>query len=132
MAKVRLHPLFKYIRGSLKGMVFRLSHNGKLSAYMSPNMSRVEWSRSQDDHRERMAEAFAYASQATQDPEIREVYVQMALKQKKNANRPYDMAVSDYYHTRNNLLGSRFYWSADLWRANYEDRKRKRMRKKHW
>jgi hypothetical protein len=132
MAKVRLHPLFKYLRGSLKGMVFRLSHNGKTSAYMSPNMSRVEWSQDQDAHRERMAEAFTYASQATKDPEIREVYVQMALKQKKNENRPYDMAVSDYYHTRNNLLGNRFYWSADLWRANYEDRKRKRMRKKHW
>ncbi len=132
MAKVRLHPLFKFIRGSLKGMVFRLSHNGKVSAYMSPNMSRVEWSQAQDDHRGRMAEAFAYAKQATRDPEIRKVYVQMALENGRNENRPFDMAVSDYYHTRNNLLGARFYWSADLWRDKYEERKRKRMRKKHW
>lgn len=130
MAKVRLHPLVKYIRGTLKGMVFRLSHNGKQSAYMSPNMSRVEWSKAQDDHRERMAEASAYAKQANRDPEIRKIYVQMALKNGMNANRPFDMAVSGFYHNRNNLLGSRFYWSADLWRAKYEERKRKR--KKHW
>jgi len=109
MAKVRLHPLFKYIRGTFKGMVFRLSYNGKLSAYLSPNMSRIEWSQAQDDHRERMAESFAYASQAIQDPEIKKFYVQMALEKKKNENRPYDMAVSDYYHNRNNLLGARFY-----------------------
>lgn len=131
MAKVRLHPLFKYIRGTLKGMVFRLSHNGKTSAYMSPNMSRVEWSKAQDDHRERMAECFAYAKQATKDPEINEHYLKMAWKEKKN-KRPYDMAVSDYYHNRNNLLGDRFYWSADLWRIKYEERKRKRLRKRHW
>jgi hypothetical protein len=98
---------------------------------MSPNMSRVEWSQAQDDHRERMAEAFAYASQATRDPQIKEFYLKMAWKEKKN-NRPYDMAVSDYYHNHNNLLGNRFYWSAELWRAKYEERKRKRMRKKHW
>lgn len=132
MAKVRLHPLFKYIRGTLKGMVFRLSHNGKISAYMSPNMSRVEWSKAQDDHRERMAEASAYAKQANRDPEIRKTYVQMALENGMNENRPFDMAVSDFYHTRNNLLGARFYWSAELWRAKYEERKRKRLRKKHW
>jgi hypothetical protein len=131
MAKVRLHPLFKYIRGTIKGMVFRLSHNGKLSAYLSPNMSRVEWSQAQDAHRERMAEAFAYASQATRDPVLKEHYLRMALREKKN-NRPYDMAVSDYFHNRNNLLGDRFYWSAAGWRAKYEERKRKRMRKKHW
>ncbi len=79
MAKARLHPLLKYIRGTLKGMVFRLSHNGQQSAYMSPNMSRVHWSPAQDDHRECMSEAFAYAKQANRDPEIRKVYVQMAL-----------------------------------------------------
>jgi hypothetical protein len=131
MAKVRLHPLVKYIRGTLKGMVFRLSHNGQQSAYMSPNMSRVEWSKAQDDHRERMAEAFAYAKQANRVPEIKEHYLKMALKEKKN-KRPYDMAVSDYYHNRNNLLGRDFYWSADLWRMKYEERKRKRLRKRHW
>ena len=129
MAKVRLHPLLKYIRGTLKGMVFRLSHNGETSAYMSPNMSRVKWSQAQDAHRERMAEAFAYAKQATRVPAIKEHYLKMAWKEKRN-KRPYDMAVMDYYHNRNNLLGARFYWSAELWRAKYEEWKRKR--KKHW
>jgi hypothetical protein len=67
----------------------------------------------QDAHRERMAEAFAYTSQATRDPEIKKHYLRMALKEKKN-NRPYNMAVSDYFHNRNKLLGDRFCWSADL------------------
>jgi hypothetical protein len=130
MAKVRLHPLFEQIRGSLQGMVFRLSHNGKISTYMRPNMSRVQWSKAQDLQRERMAEASTYASQAIRDPAIREIYVQMALDAKKNEKRPFDMAVSDYYHNRNNLLGDRFYWCAELWRMEYEERKLKR--KKHW
>ena len=132
MEKVRFHPLFEHLRGTIKGMVFRLSHNGKISAYISPDMSRVEWSQAQDAHRERMAESFAYAKQANRDPEIRKIYVQMALENGMNENRPFDMAVSDYYHNRNNLLGDRFYWSADLWREKYEEQKRKRLRKRHW
>ncbi len=58
MAKVRFHPLFEHLRGTIKGMVFRLSHNGKISAYLSPDMSQVGWSKAQDAHRERMAEAW--------------------------------------------------------------------------
>ena len=101
-------------------MVFRLSHNGKISAYLSPDMSQVEWSQAQDAHREQMAEAFAYASAAIKDPAIREIYVQMALEQKKNENRPYDMAVSDYYHNHNNLLEKNSVGCAAL---SMEDRK---------
>jgi hypothetical protein len=37
MAKVRFHPLFEHLRGTIKGMVFRLSHNGKVSAYLEPS-----------------------------------------------------------------------------------------------
>ena len=121
MAKVRFHPLFEHLRGTIKGMVFRLSHNGKISAYLSPDMSRVEWSQAQDSHRERMAEAWAYASTAYKDPVVREIYVQMALEQNKNENRPYDMAVSDYYHNHNNLLGDRFQWDVQLYRWKMEN-----------
>jgi hypothetical protein len=67
-------------------------------------MSRVKWSQAQKDHRARMAEAFKYASAAVADPDIRPVYVQMALDQNKDPRRPFDMAVSDYYHTGNDLL----------------------------
>ena len=116
MAKVRFHPLLEYIRGTIKGMVFRRTQKGKTSVYMSPDMSRVKWSSAQDAHRERMAEAYAYASQATKDPEIKAYYLKMAWEQEHN-RRPYNKAVSDYYQNRNNLLGNRFYWNAELWRA---------------
>jgi len=125
MAKVRFHPLVEHLRGTIKGMVFRLSHNGKVSAYLLPDMSRVKWSEAQDAHRERMAEAFAYATQITDDPQIREIYLQMARKEKHN-NRSYDMAVSDYYHNHNNLLGDRFVWDVELWRATKKNRKPKK------
>jgi hypothetical protein len=131
MAKVRFHPLFEHLRGTIKGMVFRLSHNGKISAYLSPDMSQVSWSQAQDAHRERMAEAWAYASAAIKDPDIREIYIQMAIEQKKNENRPFDMAASDYFHNHNNLLGDKFQWDVDLYRAKVENRK-ERMRKKRW
>jgi hypothetical protein len=129
MARVRLHPLFEHLRGTIKGMVFRLSHSGTVSAYLSPDMSRVEWSQDQVTHRERMAEAIAYAKAATADPEIREIYLRMARQNKKN-NRPFNMALSDYYHHRNNLLGDRFHWNLELWRAMKENRTPKRKRRR--
>lgn len=125
MTRVKLHPLFKQLRGTIQGITFRLSHNGQPSAYLTPDMSEVKWSPAQVSHRERMAEAFAYAAQATADQEIREIYMRMAMEKKKN-KRPYDMVVWDYYHNRNNLLGNRFYWNVDHWRATRKYRKRKK------
>ena len=125
MAKVRLHPLFQQIRGRIHGMVFRRSHSGTLSAYGTPDMRQVQWSQDQVSHRERMAEAYAYASAAIKDPQIREVYLKMARQRKKN-NRPYDMAVSDYYHNHNNLLGDKFRWNLLDWRATQKYLKKKK------
>jgi hypothetical protein len=51
-----------------------------------------------------MSEAFKYASAAVADPEIRPIYVQMAEANNMNKDRPFDMAVKDYYHTGNDLL----------------------------
>jgi len=51
-----------------------------------------------------MREAFKYASAAVADPELRPVYVQMAVEQPRNPGRPFDMAVSDYYQHGNDLL----------------------------
>lgn len=124
MARVRLHPLFEELRGKVKGIVFRLAHNGKISAYMSPDMSHVKWSPAQVAHRERMAEASAYARAAIADPQIRAIYEQMSVERKGN-KRPYDMALSDYYNG-NNLLGDKFHWDLELWRAQKRFRKRKR------
>ncbi len=124
MAKVRLHPLFEQLRGKMKGIVFRLSHNGKISAYASPDMSRVKWSTAQLAQRERMAEASAYAKAAIADPHIRAIYAQRSMEMKKN-NRPYDMAVMDYF-AGNNLLGDKFQWDAESWRWKLRYRRRRR------
>ncbi len=67
-------------------------------------MSKIKWSQAQKDHRQRMREASKYASAAVADPELRAIYVQMALDHDKNPGRPFDMAVSDYYHHGNDLL----------------------------
>lgn len=127
MAKVRLHPLFEEIRGTLRGMVFRLSHNGKISAYMSPDMSDVKWSAAQVAQREKMAECIAYGKAAIADPEVRAYYVQMSMELKGN-KRPFDMAVKHYY-SGNNLLGDKFHWDLEHWRDMQEYRKPRRRRK---
>ena len=124
MAKVRLHPLFEELRGKIKGMVFRLSHNGKISAYMSPDMSGVTWSPAQIAHRERIAEASAYAKAAIADPQIRAIYVEISMQRKGN-KRPYDMALGDYMNG-NNLLGDKFKWDVEWWREMKQSRRRKK------
>ena len=108
MAKVSFDPIIKWYRGRIGDLVFRRSHNGKVSVYPAPYMSRVKWSQAQKDHRQRMAEASKYASAAIADPELRQVYVQMALDLNKNPGRPFDMAVSDYYHNGNDLLWKKY------------------------
>jgi hypothetical protein len=107
-------------------MVFRLSHSGTVSAYMSPDMSRVKWSPAQEEQRARMAEASAYGVAATAEPELRAHYVQVSMQRKGN-ERPYDMAVSDYLHGIN-LLGGRFHWDRDWWEAARQSRKKRKKR----
>ena len=103
MTKVRFHPIVEWFTGKMGNMIFRRSHNGKVSVYMVP-LKKVKWSQAQKDHRQRMKEAFKYASAAVADPDIRLIYVQMAVDQDKNPGRPFDTAVSDYYHHGNDLL----------------------------
>ena len=104
MAKVSFNPLLKWFRGKIGDLVFRRAHNGKVSVYITPDMSGVKWSRAQNDHRQHMKEAWIYASAAVADPELRPIYVQMAIENGKNPKRPFDMAVSDYCDTGNDLL----------------------------
>jgi hypothetical protein len=104
MAKVSFDPIIKWFRGRMGGLVFRRSHNGQVSVYPEPDMSQVEWSPAQKEHRQRLGEASKYASAAIADPELRAVYVQMATEQGKNPTRPFDMAVSDYFNSGNDLL----------------------------
>ena len=104
MSKVRFHPFVEWFTGKMGDLVFRRSHNGKVSVYMTSSRKKVKWSQAQKDQRQRMREASKYASAAVADPELRSVYVQMALDHNKNPGRPFDMAVSDYYHHGNDLL----------------------------
>jgi hypothetical protein len=106
--KILLHPMFQWIRGKMGKIVYRLSHNGEVSAYPAPDMTRVVWSPAQKAQRQRLARATAYAKLAIQDPEIRQFYVEMAKQKKKNKRRPFDMAVSDYFQG-NDLLWQKFY-----------------------
>lgn len=124
MAKASLHPLFKALRGKMKGIIFRLAHNGEVSAYLSPDMSRVKWSPAQEAQRERFAEASAYAKAAIANPQIRAIYTQRSMEMKNN-KRPYDMALSDYYNG-NNLLGDTFNWDVEHWRAMRQYKKRRK------
>jgi hypothetical protein len=132
MAKVSFHPVVKWFTGKIGNLVFRRSHNGKVSVYMVPFRKKIKWSQAQKDHRQRMAEAFRYASAAIADPDLRPVYVQMALEQNKNPERPFDMAVSDYYHTGHDLLWKKHMGDKEkpenwqLYRYRWYDRKQKR------
>jgi hypothetical protein len=104
MAKVDFHPLLKWLRGKLGGLVFRRAHSGKISVYLSPDMSRVRASKAQKDHRQRFREAALYASAAVADPDLRPVYVQMAVDHNRDPRRPFHTAHSDYYQNGNDLL----------------------------
>ena len=118
MTKVRFHPIVEWFTGKMGNMVFRRSHNGKVSVYQAPYMKKVRWSQAQKDHRQRMKEASKYASAAVADPDLRPIYVQMAMDQDKNPGRPFDMAVSDYFHTGNDRL----------WKKHMGDQEKP----KHW
>jgi hypothetical protein len=137
VAKVRFNSLIEWFTGKVGKLVFRRSHNGKVSVYPAPNMKDIEWSQLQKDHRLLFREASKYGSAAIADPELREVYVQMALEQGKNPKRPFDMAHSDYYHNGNDLLWKKHKgdqpkpknWDMDFYPWYFVGHKRRRKRK---
>jgi hypothetical protein len=134
--KIKFHPFLKEARGRFGDTVFRLCHTGEWQITRRPNMSKVRWTKAQQDHRERMAEATAYANcvkhSAKDYPELHEFYLQMAWE-KKWDKRWFDMAVSDYYHNRINRMGPGVYfWFPEQWRADVELRRKRRKRKPWW
>jgi len=100
MAKVTLQPgikeneLIKEIRGKVGNVVFRQSPNGDIIISKAPDMSAVEWSPAQQDHRQRFKAAIAYAKAAMAHPDVRAVYEKQAAEGNR---RPFQMAVSDYF-----------------------------------
>ena len=106
--KIELHPMFRWIRGKMGKIVYRLAHNGEVSAYPTPDMSGIEWSPAQKAQRQRIARATAYAQLVIQYPDLRRLYVEMAKQRKMNPRRPFDIAVSDYCQG-NDLLWKKLY-----------------------
>ena len=106
--KIGLHPMFRWIRGKMGKIVYRLAHNGEVSAYPAPDMSGIEWSPAQKAQRQNFAKASAYAKVAIQYPDIRQYYVEMAKQRRRNKRRPGDMAVSDYFQG-NDLLWKKLF-----------------------
>jgi hypothetical protein len=106
--KIELHPMFRWIRGRMGEIVYRLAHNGEVSAYPAPDMSGIEWSPAQRAQRQKFANASAYATLVIQYPDLRQYYVELAKRLKKNPLRPGDVAFSDYCQG-NDLLWQKFY-----------------------
>jgi hypothetical protein len=95
MAKVKLHPMIMRLQGKIGNVVFRLTHSGTLSATKVADMSNVEWSPAQVEHRLRFKRAVAEAKAALADPVQRAQFEAAAAKAGK---RTFDLAVSEHYH----------------------------------
>ena len=94
MAKVTLPPWLTGIKGRVGDVVFRVSQNGETYITRSPDMSAIEWSPAQQDHRRRFKAAIAYAKAAMANPQARAVYEKQAAERN---GRPFQLAVSDYF-----------------------------------
>jgi len=108
MAKATLQPwiigskVVKGISGKMGDIVFRQSPNGETIVSKAPDMSVVEWSPAQQEHRQRFKAAIAYAKTAMTDPEARAVYEKQAAE---GNQRPFQIAVSDYFKGNDLLSG---------------------------
>ncbi len=94
MTKIKLNPTIESIHGKIGGFVFRRTPSGKMSLIMLADMSKVVWSKAQQDHRHRFREANAYAKAAMADETIRLHYEKVA---RQSGKRAYHSAVSDYF-----------------------------------
>jgi hypothetical protein len=103
VAKVSFNPLVKWFRGRIGDLVFRRAHNGKVSVYITPDMTEVKRTTAQKNQNRRFGAASTYASAAIADPEIRAIYVQMAIEKGRDPKRPFEVAQSDFQHG-NDLL----------------------------
>jgi len=74
--------------------VFRTYPNGQVIVSRYPDMSDVVWSPAQVAHRQRVKQANLYAHAAMADPEVAAIYRKRAAEKD---NRPYQLAVSDYF-----------------------------------
>ena len=100
MPRVRFRPLVEEIHGTLYDVVFKRSPKGNMIVTKRPDMSRVKWSQTQKEQRQRLAKASAYARAAMADPDVRAIYEERAATKNKRA---YYVALSDYFKGQNLL-----------------------------
>ena len=98
MAEITLNPIIQTIHGKSGGLVYRRTPRGKTFLIKRADMSDVTWSAAQQEQRQAFKAANAYAKAAMADPERRARYEELA---RKHNRRPYHLAVSDYFKTRN-------------------------------
>jgi hypothetical protein len=96
--------MIQQAQGQIGNLVFRRTQGGGTSLIRKPDMSKVAWSEAQAAHRKRFKLAVAYARGAMADPQTRAVYEREAARQGK---RPFDLAVSDYFHEKELASGGR-------------------------
>src|SRR5512138_564785 len=94
MPKVRLKDAIAEIHGSIYDIVLKRSPQGEMIVTRRPDMSQVEWSEAQKEHRQRFKQAVAHVRTALSDPEVRLRYERKAKKHKKRA---WYLAMSDYF-----------------------------------
>ena len=101
MAKVKLNPFIKELRGAIGDVVFKTSSTGQVYTAQRPSKSCKAPSEAQKAHRLRFKEATAYAKAALADSDLRARYEELAAREGKAA---YALAVSDYMNGKSPLL----------------------------
>jgi hypothetical protein len=99
MVRAILHPSIRRLSGTMGGMTFRWMY-GKQTLMKTPDMSNVKWSKAQKELRQRFKKAVIYAHMAMSDPKAHAHYEKVA---KKTGRRPFNLAVSDFFHGKNLL-----------------------------
>jgi hypothetical protein len=102
MAEITPSPIIQALNGKSGNLVFRRSRNGKTWLIKLADMSNVEWSDNQQEHRKQFKAANEYARAAMADPQVRVIYEEIASKQNR---QPYRLAVSDYFKGKSLLTG---------------------------
>ena len=101
MAKVKFASYIEEISGTIDGLVFKRSPQGKIIISKKPDMSEVVWSEAQQAQRRRFKQACAYARAAKADPRVWVKYQRRAKRLKK---RPRDLAFSDFFQGKDLLM----------------------------
>jgi hypothetical protein len=93
MVKVILNPGLRALSGTMGDWTYRRMY-GKQTLMKTPDMSKVKWSKAQEEHRKRFRKAVFYAKRAMADPTARTHYEKIA---KKTGRQPFRLAISDYF-----------------------------------